>query len=165
MINVFDKLALVQALVLDVDGVFTDNNILVTDQGEFFRTMNVRDGYAIRRALAAGLKIGIITGGKSIGIIKRMNMLGIVDIHLGIEDKLSVFKSLLEKWNIAVEHSVYMGDDLPDIDCMKIAGLAACPRDSVPEILEICEYISTLDGGKGCIRQLIEQILQAQDKW
>ena len=163
--NVFDKLSQIHGMIFDIDGVFTDNNILVTDQGEFLRTMNVRDGYAVKRALQAGKKIAIISGGKSIGIIKRMNILGVHEIHLGIENKIDVFNSIIDEWNIPIENILYMGDDIPDLECMKIAGLAACPKDSVPEILEICEYVSTFEGGKGCVRQIIEQILQAQNQW
>lgn len=163
--NVFDKLAQIKGIVLDVDGVFTDNTIMVTDQGEFLRTMNVRDGYAIKRAISAGIKIGIISGGRSIGVVKRMNILGIEDIFLGVENKLPVFQSLLTKWNLDKEVVMYMGDDLPDVECLQHSGLAACPHDSVPEVLEISTYISELNGGMGCIRQVIEHILQAQSQW
>ncbi|MEP7196246.1 MAG: HAD-IIIA family hydrolase [Saprospiraceae bacterium] len=163
--NIFDKLSHIKGVVLDIDGVLTDNNILVTDQGEFLRTMNVRDGYAIKRAIQVGIKIGVISGGRSLGVIKRLNILGIEDIFLGVEDKFPVFKSLLTKWNLEKDQVMYMGDDLPDLECLRYAGMSACPQDSVPEILEVSEYISELKGGMGCVRQVLEHLLQAQSHW
>ncbi|MCC6815743.1 MAG: HAD-IIIA family hydrolase [Saprospiraceae bacterium] len=163
--NVFDKLAKIKAVVFDIDGVFTDNSILVTDQGEFLRSMNVRDGYAIKRAISAGMKIAVISGGKSIGIIQRMKMLGIHEIYLGVEDKLPVFQNQISKWGIEQSEVMYMGDDIPDLECLKYSGLAACPHDSVREVIEISEYVSEHKGGQGCIRQVIEHILQSQNLW
>lgn len=163
--NVFDKLDKVRGIVFDVDGVFTDNKILITDQGEFLRIMNVRDGYAIKRAIAAGLRIGVISGGKSMGVIQRMKILGIQDIYLGIEDKLPVLKKILESWNLDKSNVMYMGDDIPDVECLQYVGLSVCPKDSVPEVLDIVDYVTEQKGGKGCIRQIIEHILQSQNKW
>ncbi|NOT37907.1 MAG: HAD-IIIA family hydrolase [Saprospiraceae bacterium] len=163
--NVFDKLDNVKGIILDIDGVFTDNSILVNDQGEFLRIMNVRDGYAIKRAISAGIKVGVISGGKSIGIIHRMKILGIQEIFLGIEDKISVFNKILESWKIDKNNIMYMGDDIPDLECLKEAGLAVCPKDAVPEVLEVADYVTEQEGGKGCIRQIIEHILQSQNKW
>ncbi len=163
--NVFSKLTQIKGIVFDVDGVFTDNNILITEDGAFLRQMNVRDGYAIKRAIQAGLKLAVISGGKSAGIVKRLNILGIDEIHLGIDNKLPVFNSIVTKWNIPITNIAYMGDDIPDLECLKIAGLPSCPKDAVGEILEICSYVSIRNGGEGCVRLFIEQILQAQDLW
>ncbi len=163
--NIFDKLSQIKGLVLDIDGVFTDNSILVTEQGEFLRSMNVRDGYAIKRVLAAGLRVAILSGGKSQGTIQRMNVLGVQEVYLGVEDKLPIFENIVKAWNIPMSSILYMGDDLPDLECLKTAGVSACPGDAVPEVLQICEYISTIPGGKGCVRNLLEQILQVQGKW
>jgi 3-deoxy-D-manno-octulosonate 8-phosphate phosphatase (KDO 8-P phosphatase) len=155
----------IKAIILDIDGVFTDNKILVTEEGHFLRTMNVRDGYSLKRAIQAGLKIGIISGGKSIGTKKRMEVLGITDVHLGIDEKLPVMLKLLEDWNITTSECAYMGDDIPDIDCMRIAGLGACPNDSVAEVINIAQYISPIKGGEGCVRDLVEKILEAKHLW
>ena len=163
--SVYTKLDKIKAIVLDIDGVLTDNRILVTDNGEFLRTMNVRDGYAIKRALQAGLKIGIISGGRSMGTQKRLNILGITDIFLGIENKLEVLDKLASSWNIEKEDIAYMGDDIMDIACMKAVGLSCCPKDSVAEVLEFAEMISNRKGGDGCVRELIELILQSKGQW
>ena len=102
----------IKAIVFDIDGVFTDNKILVTEDGQFLRTMNVRDGYAVKRAIQAGIKIGIISGGKSIGTKKRMEVLGVTDVHLGIEEKLPVMIKLLEDWNVKLTECAYMSKRL-----------------------------------------------------
>ncbi|MFN8280440.1 MAG: HAD hydrolase family protein [Saprospiraceae bacterium] len=163
--NVFGKLQKIRGMVLDIDGVFTDNQILVTENGEFLRLMNVRDGYAVKRAVAAGLRIAIISGGKSLGTIRRMNVLGVHEVFLGVEKKLPVLKDLLKQWDMVPDEIVYMGDDLPDLECLQYVGLASCPSDAVPEILSACEYVATLRGGQGCVRELIEHILQSQNRW
>ncbi|MBK9109145.1 MAG: HAD-IIIA family hydrolase [Saprospiraceae bacterium] len=163
--NVYDRFFSIKGIVLDIDGVCTDNSILVTDQSEFFRMMNVRDGYAIKKALLEGFKIGIISGGKSEGSRRRFELLGVTDIYLGIENKLEVFLGLLEQWQLSADQIAYMGDDIPDLEVMQEVGLASCPSDAVPEILKIAKYVSPIAGGQGCVRDLLEKILQAQEKW
>ncbi|MBK8956144.1 MAG: HAD-IIIA family hydrolase [Saprospiraceae bacterium] len=163
--NVYDRFFTIRGIVLDIDGVLTDNTILITEQSEFLRRMHIRDGYAIKKAIREGFKIGIISGGNSIGSKKRLELLGVGDIYLGIENKLSIFSELTDQWKLPPEQIAYMGDDIPDLSVMKITGLACCPSDAVPEILQIAHYISPLAGGSGCVRDLLEKILQAQDKW
>lgn len=163
--NIYDRFFSIKGIVLDIDGVCTDNTILVTDQSEFLRMMHVRDGYAIKKALKEGFKIGIISGGKSEGSRRRFELLGVTDIYLGIDQKLEVFVALLNLWQLPMDQIAYMGDDIPDLEIMQKVGLASCPMDSVPEILSIAQYISPIAGGQGCVRDLLEKILQAQDKW
>ncbi|MBK9378852.1 MAG: HAD-IIIA family hydrolase [Saprospiraceae bacterium] len=161
----YQQISKIRGLVLDIDGVLTDNTILVTDQGEFLRSMNVRDGYAIKRALDAGIKIAVISGGKSFGSKKRLEILGINDVYLGVEDKLPVLKQVLQNWSLSPEDIAYMGDDIMDISCIKYVGLACAPADAVPETLEIADYISPRKGGDTCVRDIIEKILQAKQLW
>lgn len=163
--NVFDRFLHVQAVILDIDGVCTDNRIHVTDHGEFLRSMNVRDGYAIKKAIQSGFHMAVISGGKSLGARLRFELLGLHEVHLGIDHKWTTLESILGKWNINPIHAAYMGDDIPDLEVMSKVGLAACPEDAVPEILKISHYISPYTGGNSCVRDLIEKILQAQDKW
>lgn len=163
--NVYESFFHIKAMIFDIDGVFTNNEILVTERGEFLRSMNVKDGYAVKRAIRSGFKIAIISGGQSEGTRQRFELLGLTDIFLGVEDKLSCYNNLVSSWSISSEHIAYMGDDLPDLEVMKQVGLACCPQDAVPEILELSGFISSLNGGKGCVRDLIEKIMQAQDKW
>ena len=155
----------IQAIVLDIDGVLTDNKILVTDNGEFLRIMNVRDGYAIKRVIEKGIKVAIISGGRSIGTKKRLEILGIKEIHLGIEQKLPCLQALLAQWQIHPENVAYMGDDLMDIPCLQFVGLSCAPKDSVPEVLQTVKYISPQAGGDCCVRDLIEKVMQAKGLW
>ncbi len=153
------------AIVFDVDGVFTDGRLLVTEEGHLLRTMSTRDGYAIKRALAAGIKIAVITGGNSEGVRKRLSGLGIEEVYLGVADKLPVLRSLSEAWGIRREAIAYVGDDMPDYACMKWSGMAICPADAVSEIQILSHYITAAKGGKGCVREVIECILKEKGKW
>ncbi len=163
--NPYDAFFQIRGILLDIDGVCTDNTILVTDHGELLRLMNVRDGFAIKKAIKEGLKVGIISGGRSEGTKHRFELLGVRDIYLGIEQKLEVFHKILKKWDLEPHQIAYMGDDILDLPVLNACGLSACPSDAVPEVLQSASYISPLAGGKACVRDLIEKILQAQDKW
>jgi 3-deoxy-D-manno-octulosonate 8-phosphate phosphatase (KDO 8-P phosphatase) len=163
--NVYESFFHIRAIVLDIDGVCTDNTILVTDHGEFLRSMNVKDGLAIKKSIQSGFRMAVISGGRSEGTRKRFELLGIDEIHLGIEHKMIVLENLLKKWNLSMDQVAYMGDDLTDLEILQKAGLAACPQDAVPEVLKISHYISPYAGGKACVRDLIEKILQAQGAW
>lgn len=155
----------IKAFVLDVDGVLTDGGILVTTTGEEYRVMNTKDGYAIQHAVKEGYFVFVISGGKSEGVALRLQRLGAQEIHMGIHDKKTVLATLLTRYGLAAEQVVYMGDDLPDLTAMPLAGLIACPADAVPEIKAIAHYHSSFSGGKGCVRDLIEQVLRLQGKW
>ncbi len=155
----------IKAFVLDVDGVLTDGSILVTNEGEEHRIMHTKDGYAIQHAVKQGFLVCIITGGKSAGVALRLKRLGAQEIHIGIDDKKSVLAGLMTRHGLRPEQVVYMGDDLPDIHAMPLAGLIACPADAVPEISAISHYHSPFAGGKGCVRDLLEQVLRLQGKW
>ncbi len=155
----------IKAFVLDVDGVLTDGSILVTNTGEEHRIMHTKDGYAIQHAVKQGYFVFVITGGKSEGVALRLQRLGAQEIHLGIHDKKAVLATLMTRYGLQPEQVVYMGDDLPDLAAMPLAGLIACPKDAVPEIKAIAHYHSPFDGGKACVRDLIEQVLRLQGKW
>lgn len=150
---------------MDIDGVLTDNKILVTEEGQFLRSMNVKDGYAIKRAIQAGLKVAVISGGRSEGTRIRFELLGVKEIYFGIENKLERMNLLMNLWNLDYSVCAYIGDDLPDLEIMKLVALPCCPSDAVPEIITTSKYISTLSGGNACVREIIEKILQAQNKW
>jgi len=161
----YERFRHIRGIVLDIDGVCTDNLILVTDHGEFLRQMNVRDGFAIKMAVRRGLQLGIISGGRSEGTLQRFQLLGVREIHLGVDDKLPVFQGMMAGWGLPPEEIAYMGDDIPDLVVLQAAGLSCCPSDAAPEILRMCQYISPFSGGRGCVRDLIEKILRARDQW
>jgi len=160
-----DKLADITTFVLDVDGVLTDSSVYILENGVLMRKMNTRDGYAIKYAINQGYRFIVITGGKSQGVIKRLNNLGVKEIYSGVQDKLEVMDDLIETNQIDLSRAVYMGDDLPDYESMRLVHLAACPNNAAPEIRDICHYISPYKGGEGCVRDLIEKVLRVQKQW
>lgn len=162
---IYTTLKTVKCVVLDVDGVLTNGNILVTEEGNQLRTFNVKDGYAIQYAIKKGLDVFVITGAKSEGVRARFEGLGVKETFLGISDKLSVLNSLLEKYNYALEDVLFVGDDMPDYICMQNVGVAVAPADAVEDIKQISQYVSKFKGGEGVVRDIIEKILRLQGKW
>lgn len=155
----------ITTFIFDIDGVLTDSSVHVTESGEMLRIMNIRDGFAMKAALESGYNVCIISGGKNEGVRIRLRNLGIQDIHLGSPDKVSTFKEYTELYNIKPETVLYMGDDIPDYHVMQLVGLPTCPQDASPEIKEISNYISHKNGGKGAVRDVIEQVMKVQGKW
>ncbi|MCX6351183.1 MAG: HAD hydrolase family protein [Bacteroidetes bacterium] len=163
--NLLDKLPHIRAFVFDVDGVMTDGSLLLLEDGEWLRTMNIKDGYAIRHAADERYHIAVISGSGSEAIRKRMEALGVQDIFMLSENKLSVYEKFLLDKGIHTNEVLYMGDDIPDLEVMKAAGIAACPADAVEEVKQIADIVTLASGGKGCIREVIEMVLKAQDRW
>ncbi len=155
----------ITTFILDVDGVLTDGTIHVTQTGEMLRDMHIRDGYAMKAAVENGYTVCIISGGSNEGVRVRLRNLGITDIHLGVPNKVETFNEFIELYNIKPEQVLYMGDDIPDFHVMKLVGLPTCPQNAVPEIKNISKYISHINGGKGCVRDVIEQVMKVQGKW
>jgi 3-deoxy-D-manno-octulosonate 8-phosphate phosphatase (KDO 8-P phosphatase) len=155
----------ITTFILDVDGVLTDGTIHVTQTGEMLRDMHIRDGYAMKAAVENGYTVCIISGGSNEGVRVRLRNLGISDIYLGVPNKVETFKEFIELYNINPEQVLYMGDDIPDFHVMKLVGLPTCPQNAVPEIKNISKYISHINGGKGCVRDVIEQVMKVQGKW
>lgn len=155
----------INTFVFDVDGVLTDSSVLVTNEGEMLRTMNIRDGYAMKAAIESGYNVCVISGGSNEGVRIRLQNLGIKDIHLGSPDKVKTFNEYTNSNAIKHENVLYMGDDIPDFHVMKLVGLPTCPQDASPEIKNICRYISHVKGGRGAARDVIEQVMKVQGKW
>lgn len=155
----------IKAFAFDVDGVLSTSTIPLHPSGEPMRMINIKDGYAIQYAVKQGYPIAIITGGKTDAVRKRFDGLGITDIYLGASAKLPIFESWIKKHNLTREDVLFMGDDIPDMEIMKITGLPAAPKDAACDIIDIAKYISPFNGGEGCVRDVIEQTLKAQGKW
>jgi 3-deoxy-D-manno-octulosonate 8-phosphate phosphatase (KDO 8-P phosphatase) len=155
----------ITTFIFDIDGVLTDGSVFVTNEGEILRTMNIRDGYALKAAVESGYNVCIISGGSNEGVRVRLRNLGITDIHLGSPDKVETYKEYIELYNIQPDQVMYMGDDIPDYHVMQLVGLPVCPQDASPEIKAISKYISHKNGGKGAAREVIEQVMKVQDKW
>ena len=155
----------ITTFIFDVDGVLTDGLVTVTSDGELLRSMNVKDGYALKTAVDAGFNVCIISGGNNEGVRKRLRGLGITDIYLGAHHKEEPFDEYVDIYSIKNKNILYMGDDIPDFPVMKKVGLPCCPNDATPEIQAISLYISNKKGGKGCVRDVIEQVIKVQGKW
>ena len=155
----------ISTFVFDVDGVLTDGSVMVFQNGQLVRTMNVKDGYALQLAVKKGYRIAIISGGNNTDVRERLNGLGVVDVYLNASDKIEALDELKNIYDLNLEEVLYMGDDIPDLQVMKECGLATCPADAAEEIKAICHYVSPRNGGKGCARDVIEQVLKVQGKW
>jgi len=165
MANVLDKLGDISTFIFDVDGVMTDGSLFLPEDGPPSRVMNAKDGMAMKIALDKGYKMAIITGGYSDGVINRFQRLGIKEIYTRVEDKVAVFNKLLSIFNIKAGEVLYMGDDVNDVGLLKQVGLPCCPYDAVPETIAVSDYVSPKNGGKGCVRDVIEKVLKVQENW
>lgn len=165
MINFKQALTKITTLIFDIDGVFTDGKVMVLENGEVVRNMYGKDGYAIHLAIAKGYRLAVISGGNNIAMRAALMRNGIKDVFINQHDKMACYKAYVEMNNLKSEEILYMGDDLPDHAVMSVVGLAVCPADSVPEIKNICKYISGKNGGEGCVRDVIEQVLKSQSNW
>ena len=155
----------ISTFVFDIDGVLTDGNLLVSEEGHLLRTMYIRDGYALQLAVKKGYNVWVLSGGRTEAVRNRLNKLGVEQVHLGVEDKRECMQELAGALNVPLEHILYMGDDMPDHAAMSICGLPCCPSDAVPEIKQISKYISTVGGGKGCARDVLEKVLKLNGHW
>jgi len=155
----------ITTFVFDIDGVLTDGTVLVMREGLQARRMHVKDGFALQMALKKGYRVYIISGSTSEEAKSRLEMLGLRNIFLSVEDKAGLLTSLVEKNNIGWEHVLYMGDDLPDLPLLKKAGVSCCPADAVNEVRSAVHYISPIRGGWGCVRDVIEKVLKLNGHW
>ena len=159
------KLPHIKHIFLDVDGVLTDGSITLMPEGGVLRSLNSKDGYAIQLAVKKGLDVFIITGAHDEYLKERLEKMGVKEVKLGSSDKLEALEELELAYDLNLDLSLYMGDDIPDYDVMERVGIAACPENAVSEVRSICSYISPFQGGKGCVRDIIEKILKSQDNW
>ena len=155
----------ISTFVFDVDGVFTDGSLLITENGELLRKMSVKDGFALKIALQKGYRVCIITGGTNEGVRERLRALGVTDIYMGAHHKEDPLDEYLDIYNIPDSETLYMGDDLPDIPPMRRVALATCPQNAVAEVKAVCDYVSHKSGGEGCVRDIIEQVLKVRGDW
>ena len=163
--NYKENLKNIEAFIFDVDGVLTDGKLLISETGELLRSMNVKDGFAMKFAIDNGFKIGIISGGTNEAVRKRLSDLGIEEIHLKSHNKIVPFNNFKDKYELQAENILVMGDDIPDIPIIKAAGIGCCPQDAVQEVKNSSDYISQKSGGMGAVRDIIEQVMKIHKKW
>lgn len=155
----------IKLIVLDVDGTLTDGKVYYDNNGNEFKSFNVKDGMGIGQAIKSGIEFAIITGRSSLSVDRRSRELGIQHIYQGINCKKEVVEILLDKLNLTYENILYIGDDINDLEVMSYVKYAACPANSVEEIKEISFFISKYNGGEGAVREIIEYVLKKQGKW
>jgi 3-deoxy-D-manno-octulosonate 8-phosphate phosphatase (KDO 8-P phosphatase) len=165
MRNFTEDLQKIKAFVFDIDGVLSGQTITLDMNGNPMRSINLRDGYALQLAIKNGYKICVISGGNSLPFKKRLTSLGVEHVYLGVSEKSSIMGEFMESLNLEPDEILYMGDDIPDYHVMKMAGVAVCPADADNEIKQISMYISDREGGNGCVRDIIEQVMRLHGKW
>jgi|TARA_B100000609_G_C17000450_1_gene323401 3-deoxy-D-manno-octulosonate 8-phosphate phosphatase (KDO 8-P phosphatase) len=155
----------ITTFILDVDGVMTNGKIIYTHDGKIDRQFYAKDGYAIKYAISKGYRIAIISGGMQENVRTRLNSLGVEDVFLKAFNKIEVYEKFIEEKKIDPKNILYMGDDNPDLDVLKVVGISSCPNDASVDVKSICDYISHKDGGMGCVRDVIEQVMRIHKKW
>ena len=163
--NFKEDIARCKAFVFDVDGVMTDGGIIPTIDGDFIRRYNAKDGYALAYAIKLGYKVCIISGGRGRTLEYRLKMLGVKDYYLDCMNKIAAMREYFAREGIDPAYTIYMGDDIPDLECMREVGIPVCPADSAMEVIEASRYVSEFRGGEGAVRDIIEQVLRAHGDW
>lgn len=157
----------IKAFAFDVDGVFTDGLVLAMPDGDLLRQFNSKDCYAVRTAVNNGYPCAIITGGVSQSLLHRSRSLGVEDRHLYMlsKDKAVEFLDFCRNVGLEPAQVAFVGDDIPDIPAIRLAGLGVCPADAVAEVRAEADFVSQFPGGRGCVRDLVERVLKSQDAW
>jgi 3-deoxy-D-manno-octulosonate 8-phosphate phosphatase (KDO 8-P phosphatase) len=163
--SVLKKFQNIRLFVFDVDGVLTDGSLYVFANGEQVRKMNIKDGYALQLAIKKGYGVMVISGAMSEGVSARLQKLGISDIFMKVVNKRELLINYLTEKDITMEQVLFMGDDIPDYQLMKMAGIACAPADAVAEVRTAAHFISTIKGGEGCVREVIEKVLKLNGHW
>ena len=162
-----DELKKIRAFVFDVDGVLSNQEMNLTPDGELIRTSCTKDGYALMYCIRKGYIVAVISGGGAPGVRERLEKLGVKegDIYLKVANKTLALKEIMERYSLKSEEVMYMGDDIPDYVVMTMVGLPVCPSDACEEIKSVARYISDIEGGRGCVRDVIAQVLKARNDW
>jgi 3-deoxy-D-manno-octulosonate 8-phosphate phosphatase (KDO 8-P phosphatase) len=163
--NILTQFKQITTFVFDVDGVLTDGTVLLLENGLQARKMHIKDGLALQMAMKNGYRVIIISGSYSEPVVKRLQYLGIEEVFMAVKDKKELLEKFIKDRNLQWKEILFMGDDLPDIPVLKKAGVSCCPADAVPEVKQTSMYISTINGGYGCVRDVIEKVLKLNDHW
>ena len=163
--DILEQFKQIKTFVFDVDGVLTDGSLLILDDGQMVRRMNIKDGYALQLAMKMGYRVVIISGGASESVRERLNRLGVPDVFLKVQDKKSRLTDYVAEHALNWNEILFMGDDIPDYMVMLSTGLPCCPADAAPEIRQVSKYVSALNGGCGCARDVIEKVLKLNNDW
>lgn len=155
----------ITSFIFDVDGVLTNGGVALPGNGHQERSMNIKDGYALQLAVKKGYRMLVLSGGDSQEVVLRLQKLGITNIHMNIKDKAAEAEKFMQQHQLETKEVLFMGDDLPDLPLMQLAGLPCAPHDAAAEIRTAARYISRYDGGEGCVRDVIEKVLKLNNHW
>lgn len=159
-----EKLKKIKVIALDLDGILTNSHVWwASEEVGFNRTFCIYDGYGMKLLMKAGLKVGVITGGNSVSVTKRVEQLGLDFCYAGNEDKRAAFTDLLDKYKVKPEEVLYMGDELFDIPILKKAGFSATVPNTTDEVKEMVDYVTIRESGMGCAREVMDLVRYAQD--
>jgi 3-deoxy-D-manno-octulosonate 8-phosphate phosphatase (KDO 8-P phosphatase) len=162
--SILDQFKQVKTFVFDVDGVLTDGTLLVFEN-EFIRRMHIKDGFALQLAVKKGYRVAVISGSNSGPVTARLNKLGVQDVFMQVTHKKEKLSEYIQQHGLSWKETLFMGDDIPDYEVMQLVGMPCAPADAVAEIKGIAKYISTVPGGMGCVRDVIEKVLKLNDHW
>ncbi|MFT5234987.1 MAG: 3-deoxy-D-manno-octulosonate 8-phosphate phosphatase (KDO 8-P phosphatase) [Shewanella sp.] len=162
---VWQKASKIKLLICDVDGVFSDGLVYMSNTGDELKTFHTRDGYGVRSLLTSDIPVAIITGRKSQIVENRMTALGITHIYQGVDDKLVPYQELLSLYQVSPEEVAYIGDDMVDLPVMKQVGLAVCVADGHPYVQQAADFVTHINGGHGALRELTDLLLLSQNKF
>lgn len=160
-----ERFSRVRAFVFDMDGVLTDGGLWLLEAGEWLRRMHIHDGFALQLAVQKGYRVAVISCAESRPVRLHLGQFNIQEVHMSVSDKAVCLKGLLKSWGLAASAVLYMGDDLPDLPAMRLAGIACCPANATSDVRAVAAYISTLEGGNGCVRDVIERVLRSKSDW
>ena len=153
----------IKMLLLDIDGVMTDGRIYISDSGEEIKAFHVRDGTGIRQAQDAGIRVGFVTSRYCAAVVQRANELGVEEVYQGATDKSLAYRELKEKYKLSDDQICYIGDDLQDLELLKMAGMGCAVADAAEEAKEVADLITTTPGGHGAVREVVRMILKQQN--
>ncbi|MFT4203536.1 MAG: HAD hydrolase family protein [Chitinophagaceae bacterium] len=165
MKQALDALKKIKVFVFDIDGVLTDGSVGLLPDGTQMRTMNVKDGFGLEYAVKKGYHIVVISKGNSPESEKRLRLLGVQQVHINVKQKLPLLTEVLQQLHCTQEEAVYVGDDIPDLECMDVVGYSCCPSDAVEEVKTRVDYIIPVTGGRGVARHILKRVLAAQGNW
>ena len=163
--DLLQKFSTLKALAFDMDGVLTDGGLWILPEGEWVRRMHIRDGYALQAAVKEGYPVMVISGSVSSPVEQRLRKLGVEEVHMGVKNKLDCLIGILTGHGIDPGDCLFMGDDLPDLECVRTAGIGCCPADAASEVREASDYLSPFRGGEGCVRDVIERVMRSRGVW
>ncbi|MBX2817189.1 MAG: HAD hydrolase family protein [Saprospiraceae bacterium] len=163
--NLLTRFGKITTFILDIDGVMTDGKLYLSPNGDLTRTFSVKDGYAMKTATNLGYRIWVCSGGYTEGAKDRFAKLGISEVEMRVTDKANCISTWIERYGLSREELVYLGDDVPDIEAMKLCGLSCCPSDAAQDVRDICHFVSAVRGGEGFVREIIENVLKVRGDW